>query len=73
MARWQKGIDDPDIMIRRYRCPECGHYTLHIKYESFAECSNGCFITAPDVIDKLIDAQEYEGIFEEDELKYNFI
>ncbi|NLI92708.1 MAG: hypothetical protein GX434_11030 [Peptococcaceae bacterium] len=73
MALWQKGIDDPEIKIRRYRCPQCGNYSLHIKYESFAECEEGCFITDSAVIDKLIDDKSYEGIFQEEELKYNFI
>ncbi len=73
MALWQKGIDDPDIKIRRYQCPQCGKYSLHIKYESFAECENGCFITDSQVIDKIIDSKSYDGIFGEDELKYNFI
>lgn len=73
MAIWKMGIDDPDIMIRRYRCPECGNYSLHIKYESFAECENGCFITDSKVIDQLIADQNFEGLFQEEELKYNFI
>ncbi|HHV65605.1 MAG TPA: hypothetical protein GXX46_11160 [Peptococcaceae bacterium] len=73
MALWQKGIDDPDIKIRRYHCPECGEYSLHIKYESFAECENGCFLTDSSVIDKLIESKDYKGVFQEDELKYNFI
>lgn len=73
MALWQKGIDDPDIMRRRYHCPECGEYSLHIKYESFAECENGCFITDSDVIDKIITAKDFTGVFLEEELQYNFI
>lgn len=73
MALWQKGTDDPDIKIRRYQCPLCGKYSLHIKHESFAECENGCFITDSEVIDKLIDAKSYDGVFQEEELKYNFI
>jgi hypothetical protein len=73
MALWQKGIDDPDIKIRRYLCPQCGNYSLHIKYESFAECEQGCFITDSNIIDKLIETKSYEGVFKEEELKYNFI
>lgn len=73
MALWQKAIDDPDIKIRRYCCPECGKYSLHIKYESFAECENGCFITNSEDIDRIISAQDYQGVFSAEELKYNFI
>ncbi|MGI6450466.1 MAG: hypothetical protein ACOX3R_09255 [Desulfitobacteriia bacterium] len=73
MALWQKAIDDPEIKVRRYRCPVCGKYSLHIKHESFAECENGCFISDSELLDNLIDSQDYQGVFQEDELKYNFI
>ncbi len=73
MALWAKGIADPDIKIRRYLCPECGQYSLHIKYESFAECEHGCFITNPEAIDQIIDNKDYNGKFTEEELNYNFI
>lgn len=73
MAFWIKGVNDPEIMIRRYHCPQCNHYSLHIKYEAFGECEQGCFITDSQVIDKLIEDQNFEGIFSEEELKYNFI
>jgi len=73
MAIWQKGMNDPDIMIRRYQCPQCEKYALHIKYESFAECENGCFITDSEVIDQLVNSQNYKGVFQDDELQYNFI
>ena len=73
MALWQKGLDDPDIVIRRYYCPQCGKYSLHIKYESFAECENGCFIIDSEGIDKLIEQKNFEGIFTDEELQYNFI
>lgn len=73
MALWQKGLEDPDIIIRRYQCPQCGGYSLHIKYESFGECENGCFITESEEIEKIIDSKKYEGTFTEDELDSNFI
>jgi len=73
MALWQKGIEDPEITTRRYCCPLCGNYSLHIKHESFGECENGCFITDSELIDKLIESREFEGLFSEEELKYNFI
>lgn len=73
MALWQAGINDPDIMVRRYHCPECGKYSLHIKYESFAECENGCFITDSKVIEQLIADKNFDGQFLKEELEYNFI
>lgn len=73
MALWQKGLNDPDIVIRRYFCPQCDKYCLHIKHESFAECENGCFITDSEEIDKLIEQKDFKGMFTEDELRYNFI
>ena len=45
MALWIKCLNDPDIVLRRYCCPECDNYSLHIKHETFGECENGCFIT----------------------------
>jgi hypothetical protein len=73
MALWLKGVDDPEIMARRYLCPECGKYSLHIKHESFAECENGCFITDSTIIDKLITDKNFDGLFSEEELTYHFI
>ncbi|ADY54818.1 hypothetical protein Sgly_0452 [Syntrophobotulus glycolicus DSM 8271] len=73
MALWQKLENDPEIRIRRYLCPECGSYTLHVKHEGFGECENGCFITDSAVINKVIDDKKFEGTFSEDELKYRLI
>ena len=73
MALWQKGLTDPDIMVRRYQCPQCSSYTLHIKHESFAECESGCFIIDSAEIERIIESKNYEGVFTEDDLKYNFI
>ena len=73
MAVWQRKLDDPDITVRRYYCPECKNYSLHIKHESFSECENGCFITDEKVINNLIDDKKFKGTFSEDELTNNFI
>lgn len=73
MGIWHRLERDPEIRTRRYRCPECGEFTLHIKHEGFAECENGCFINDPAAIDKVIEDKDFEGTFTEDELKYNFI
>ncbi len=73
MGYWIKGNNDPEIMIRRYCCPQCMEYSLHIKHEAFGECEQGCFITDSDQIEKLIDAKDFKGVFTDEELDYNFI
>jgi hypothetical protein len=73
MPLWARGESDPEIRLRKYKCPDCGEYSLHVKHGSFAECANGCFISDEAVVTGLLNAGDYEGFFSREELETNFI
>jgi hypothetical protein len=73
MALWERAEKDPEIKMRRYRCPDCGKYALHVKYESFAECANGCFIHDEKIIAGVLDSGDFDGHFSREELETDFI
>ncbi|MDR1961296.1 MAG: hypothetical protein LBQ16_03345 [Gracilibacteraceae bacterium] len=73
MPLWERGEADPDIRFRKYKCPECGKHSLHVKHGSFAECGNGCFISDETVIARVLDGGDYAGRFTREELETDFI
>lgn len=73
MAIWERAERDPEIRLRRYKCPECGAFSLHIKHEAFAECANGCFICDESIIKEVLDDADFDGQFTQTELETEFI
>jgi hypothetical protein len=74
---WQKMFRDkyPSKTYRkRYKCPECQDYTLHIEHDSFAECEEGCeFISSELLIFEIFEEDDFSGYYITEEIKEAYI
>lgn|GEM_PF-3752079 len=57
---------------RKYICPECNVYHLHIANENFAECPEGYQTSDTTIISNIIDSEDFQGRFTGDELQNKF-
>lgn|GEM_PF-1660975 len=58
---------------KRYRCPDCSEYTLHIEHDWYAECEDGCeSIELAEVIFGIYEDNNYEGYYTTAEIKELF-
>lgn len=61
--------EQDEISHRRYKCPNCEEYNLHIESNVFAQCEQGCFIEDEDEIKELIETEKYKGYFSDEDLE----
>lgn len=61
-----------DGHYKRFKCPECDEYSLHIDSFTFAECEEGCMIKDENIISQILDTDDFEGYFTDEDLQNNF-
>lgn len=65
--------NDEDVYLRRYRCPKCNTYSLRIEHDGYAECEEEeCVYDGEEVLG-IIENNDFEGYFTEEEIEENFI
>lgn len=58
---------------KRYKCPKCDEYTLHIEHDSFGECENwGDDINSEEEISKIVKKDDFDGFYTSEEIKESF-
>ena len=63
-----------ESFYRKFKCPECGEYELHIECDNYAECKKGCSYTTnnKEEIENIIASKDYDPSdkFEDYELRF---
>lgn len=72
---WEKMFRTKDIWVyrKRYKCPMCKEYTLHIIHDNACECEKMfCEINQMLNVEEIIQKDDYAGFYTSEELKDNF-
>lgn len=56
---------------KRYKCPKCNNYTLHIEHDEYAECKE-CMHVSDININDIIEKNDYQGYYTSEDLEELF-
>lgn len=62
-----------DAFYKRFKCPECNDYHLHVQDMLYAECEEGFMTNDKELIQRIVDTDDFDGYFTEDEIENDFI
>ncbi|MEY2353294.1 hypothetical protein [Lysinibacillus capsici] len=58
---------------KRYKCPECNEYHFHVANPLYGECEEGFITGEKPLIQSVVDSDDFDGYFTDDELENDFI